>query len=383
LRRLSFSKQGDVPAFPEKTIPERRMENMAKLTREGWVFQFVLAAIAILVVAATGCRKAEEETEGIRVVFQMDCQWLEENGRNEMASALTRFDKIDAVYGHNDPQAHGAYLAAKAEGRGREKTIKFIGIDALPHEGVMYVKQGVLTATLEYPTGGKEAIDLGMKILKGEEVPKWITLGTRLFTKENVDKAGLEIPAKGPKRAGLKPDKPSPSKRLAETKQVVVGMSQCNLAEPWRVQMNNDVRDQAGKYREIKLLEKDAQNDVTVQQSQVREFLTQGIDLLIVSPKETVPMTPPVKEVYDAGIPVIVLDREIQGTSFTCFIGGDNVLIGREAGKYIASILNRKGNVVELQGLMTSEPGVDRHEGFLQGLKDYAKEHEAEAGSEK
>ncbi len=160
-----------------------------------------------------------------------------------------------------------------------------------------------------------------------------------------------------------------------EAEKVIFGMSQCNLAEPWRVQMNDDIRKQADTYPEIKLLEKDAQNDVTVQQSQVREFLTQGIDLLIVSPKETVPMTAPVKEVYDSGIPVVVLDREIQGTSFTCFIGGDNVLIGREAGKHIASLLNGKGNLVELMGLMTSQPGVDRHEGFLQGLKEYAQEH--------
>lgn len=349
---------------------------MAKrdMRRIGYGVLWVLALVSLGI--GTGCRKVEEEIGDIQIVFRADCQWLEENGRREMSSALSRFDSIDAVYGHNDPQAHGAYLAAKAEGRGREKTIKFIGIDALPHEGVMYVKQDILTATFEYPTGGKEAIDVGMRILKGEEVPKWITLGTRLFTKENVDDGGLEIPAEGPKRTDLKPDKPRPSKRLAETKQVVIGMSQCNLAEPWRVQMNKHVRDQAAKYPEIKLLEKDAQNDVTVQQSQVREFLTQGIDLLIVSPKETVPMTVPVKEVYDAGIPVIVLDREIQGTSFTCFIGGDNVLIGREAGKYIATIQNGKGNVVELQGLMTSQPGVDRHEGFLEGLREYAKEQE-------
>lgn len=152
--------------------------------------------------------------DGIKIVFSADCQWLEENGRREMASALARFDKIDAVYAHNDPQAHGAYLAAKAEGRGREKTIKFIGIDALPHEGVMYVKQGVLTATLEYPTGGKDAVDIGIKILRGEEVPKWKTLGTRLFTKENVDKGGLEIRAERPKRPELKPDKPRPSRKL-------------------------------------------------------------------------------------------------------------------------------------------------------------------------
>lgn len=126
----------------------------------------------------------------IEIIFTADCQWLEPNAQREMQSALARFPQIDAVYAHNDPSAHGAYLAARQEGKGRERTIKFIGIDALPHEGVRYVKEGILTATFEYPTGGKEAIETALKILKGEQVPKNITLGTRIFTKENVDKGG-------------------------------------------------------------------------------------------------------------------------------------------------------------------------------------------------
>ncbi len=126
----------------------------------------------------------------IEIIFDADCQWLEPIAQREMQSALARFPQIDAVYAHNDPSAHGAYLAARQEGKGREKTIKFIGIDALPHEGVRYVREGILTATFEYPTGGKEAIETALKILKGEQVPKNITLGTRIFTKENVDKGG-------------------------------------------------------------------------------------------------------------------------------------------------------------------------------------------------
>ncbi len=127
----------------------------------------------------------------IEVVFEADMKWLEPDARKEMESALSRFDHIDLVYGHNDPGAHGAYLAAKAAGR--EKQIKFVGIDALPHEGVMYVKQGILDATFQYPTGGAEAIETALKILKGETVPRQITLGSRLFTKENVDKGGEAI----------------------------------------------------------------------------------------------------------------------------------------------------------------------------------------------
>ena len=128
----------------------------------------------------------------IDVIFDADMKWLEENARQEMESALARFDKIDLVYAHNDPGAHGAYLAAQAAGR--EKDIKFVGIDALPQEGVMYVKQGVLDATFQYPTGGAEAIDVATKILKGEQVPKHITLGSRLFTKQNVDQGGEALP---------------------------------------------------------------------------------------------------------------------------------------------------------------------------------------------
>jgi ribose transport system substrate-binding protein len=70
----------------------------------------------------------------------------------------------------------------------------FIGIDALPHEGVAYVKQGVLDATFQYPTGGAEAIEAAVKILKGEPVPKKIVLGSRVFDKTNIDQGGRELP---------------------------------------------------------------------------------------------------------------------------------------------------------------------------------------------
>lgn len=137
-----------------------------------------------------GFREAIAGT-GIEVIFHADMQWLEPNARQEMESALSRFPKIDCVYAHNDPGAHGAYLAAKATGR--EKEMLFVGIDALPQEGVAYVQQGILDATFQYPTGGAEAIDTGLKILHGESVPKEITLGSRLFDKETIAQGGKEL----------------------------------------------------------------------------------------------------------------------------------------------------------------------------------------------
>lgn len=127
----------------------------------------------------------------LNVIFQADCKWLEPDARTEMESALARFNTINIVYGHNDPSAHGAYLAAKAVGR--EKDIVFVGIDSLPQEGVAYVKQGILNATFQYPTGGDVAIRQAIKMLDKEQVPKRITLGSRMFTQDKVDQGGVPI----------------------------------------------------------------------------------------------------------------------------------------------------------------------------------------------
>jgi ribose transport system substrate-binding protein len=124
----------------------------------------------------------------IRIVHSADIDWKEDRARSEMESALAANPSIDLVYGHNDPAAHGAYVAARQAGRAEQ--IKFVGIDALPQEGVAYVKEGVLDATVQYPTGGDRAIQVIIDMIAGRQVPKHITLGTRLFTKQNVNEGG-------------------------------------------------------------------------------------------------------------------------------------------------------------------------------------------------
>ena len=148
-----------------------------------------------------------------------------------------------------------------------------------------------------------------------------------------------------------------------------IGMSQCNLGEPWRVQMNLDIKNEAEKHPEIRVTYKDAQNDSLKQRSQIEEYVNAGVDLIIVSPKEAAPLTPPVAAAYEKGIPVIVLDRRVLGDKYACFIGADNKKIGKAAGQWIVEQLGGKGQIVELKGLMTSTPGQDRHSGFREGIK--------------
>jgi ribose transport system substrate-binding protein len=147
-----------------------------------------------------------------------------------------------------------------------------------------------------------------------------------------------------------------------------IGMSQCNLGEPWRVEMNAQIKAAAAKHPELQVIYKDAQNDTLQQRAHVEEFVSAGVDLLIISPKEAQPLTEPIAKAMDAGIPVIVLDRRVLGDKYTCFIGADNKKIGKAAGQWLVKRLGGKGNVVELEGLMTSIPGQDRHSGFREGI---------------
>lgn len=122
------------------------------------------------------------------VTFLLDKQsadWKQDKAYDIMSTALRNHEDITLVYGHNDPMAYGAYLAAKDAGR--EKDIFFVGVDGLPDEGVKWVHDGVLSATFLYPTPGAEGLRQALSYLAGESVEKSIVLGTEAITKDNAD----------------------------------------------------------------------------------------------------------------------------------------------------------------------------------------------------
>jgi len=151
----------------------------------------------------------------------------------------------------------------------------------------------------------------------------------------------------------------------------LVGFSQCNLGEPWRVAMNAEVAARAKDFPEMEIVFADAQQDNAKQLADVENFIRQKIDLLMISPNEARPLTPVVSRVYQMGIPVIVIDRAIEGDTYTVFVGADNRVIGRQAGEYAAELLGGKGTVVEIKGLPGSPPARDRSEGFREVIGRY------------
>ena len=150
----------------------------------------------------------------------------------------------------------------------------------------------------------------------------------------------------------------------------VIGMSQCNLGEPWRVAMNDQIAMAAEKHPEFEVIFADAAQDNSKQIADIENFVQMGVDLIITSPNEATPLTNAVSAAYDAGIPVILLDRKIDGDKYTQFIGADNVDMGRIAGEYVAdTLLPDGGKVCEFKGLEGTSGGIDRDNGFREGIK--------------
>ena len=149
----------------------------------------------------------------------------------------------------------------------------------------------------------------------------------------------------------------------------MIGYSQSNNAEPYRAQLNLQWQYYVKKYPDLKLLPiTDAHQDSATQVSQVQNFIQQKVDVLIVSPNEPAPLTAAVQQACDANIPVIILDRSVNTDCYTSFIGGDNYAIGKMAGEAAVAALPNGGNVVELQGILSDQPQIDRDKGFRDAI---------------
>jgi simple sugar transport system substrate-binding protein len=147
----------------------------------------------------------------------------------------------------------------------------------------------------------------------------------------------------------------------------VIGISQANMREPWRLVLTRELQEEAAKHPEIRLVFVDATQDSDKQIKDIERLLGYGIDLLIVSPCDAKRLTPTISEVYQ-NIPVIVLDRVVEGYDYTLFIGPDNESIGKQAGKAIVSMaVGRTFSVLELRGGAGSQASAARSRG-LEGV---------------
>ncbi len=113
-----------------------------------------------------GAREVFARYPDVRIVADPVADWIQAKAKDRMTEVLRAQPRIDAVYGHNDPMAVGAYLAARE--LGRDKEMIFVGVDGLGGEagGIRKVMDGILSATFVYPLCVDKAVETGLRILR-------------------------------------------------------------------------------------------------------------------------------------------------------------------------------------------------------------------------
>lgn len=159
--------------------------------------------------------------------------------------------------------------------------------------------------------------------------------------------------------------------QLVAKERYLIGFSQCGQRGDWRRNMEAEMERELMFHPEFSIVMKQALDDSKLQRKQIKELINLGVDILIISPNEIEPIQHEIEKIYKSGIPVILIDRNIDSESYTAYIGGDNYEIGAYAADYLARKLNQKGNIIEIQGSLTTSPAVERSKGFNDALKKF------------
>lgn len=149
-------------------------------------------------------------------------------------------------------------------------------------------------------------------------------------------------------------------------RKAIVGFSQIGAESAWRTAETESIRSEATK-RNIDLRFSDAQQKQENQIKALRTFLAQNVKAIILAPVVETGWEPVLKEIKQANIPVILVDRGIKVSDeslYTTLIASDFVEEGRLAAQWLGNKINGKGNVVELQGTPGAAPAIDRKKGF-------------------
>lgn len=151
-----------------------------------------------------------------------------------------------------------------------------------------------------------------------------------------------------------------------------VGFSQTDSMSSWRTtetdSIKGEVETAGGEF-----IVKDANGDIATQETDIRDLIAAGVDYLVVAPLENNGLQGALQEAMDNEIPVILVDRAVDGEAgihYTTAIMSDFVWEGEQCAKAVMEALPDGGNIVIINGGYDSSTSTDRQEGFVNGLDE-------------
>ncbi len=154
----------------------------------------------------------------------------------------------------------------------------------------------------------------------------------------------------------------------APSRPLVVGFAQIGAESAWRTANTESIKEEAKK-RGIRLVFDDAQGDQGNQIRILRNFVTQDVDVIAFPPIVATGWEPVLREIKEAGIPVILSDRTVEvgdESLYATFIGADFIEEGRKAANWLAEATGGRAVIAELQGTPGAAAATDRQTGFAE-----------------
>ena len=146
----------------------------------------------------------------------------------------------------------------------------------------------------------------------------------------------------------------------------VVAFAQDDLSNDWRRAQVQDVAAALARYPQVELRVSDARGRLPLQILHVEQWIEAGVDVLITSPMDAEAMTPALRRVKAAGIPLVLLDRRASESLEDAYVVGDNLAIGRAAGRAVVEALGGRGRVLMIEGIPGATSTLDRSAGFVE-----------------
>lgn len=154
---------------------------------------------------------------------------------------------------------------------------------------------------------------------------------------------------------------------------VTVATSVPHLGFPFFLHMQNQLNAEAELLGGVKVVNYDGQNASTKQTADVEAAIVSGVGGLVISPIDAVAMQPALQQAVDGGIPVITIDRRVEGVpGILAHVGADNVKGGEAQAELIMTLFPDGARIVNLQGQPGASPAIDRNKGLHNILDAHA-----------
>jgi len=157
---------------------------------------------------------------------------------------------------------------------------------------------------------------------------------------------------------------------LAQKDSYTIGFAQTDNLNPWRLAETASMKDVFETQLGWKLITTDAGGDTAKQLADIDSIIAQKPDIFIFPPRETEALAPAVLKIKAAGIPVILIDRDVDhsvakpGEDYVTFIGSDFVQQGMMAAQWLDKATGGNAKIIELEGTTGAGPAIDRKTGF-------------------